>query len=202
VKTWSDLYVAHRTIRSIDGRWRQAIRSRLGKLAQAGHCDEGVRSRFSDQKDDKHKRLRRYSFRRDGADVAEPLTKLDHLRAARLSILGLVDTKREHLCMFTVMVEGQREDGSAWTLAVHLPDDRETEQNPSGDRQGLGACSHAVLHCHVGPDLDTGPKVRVPLPALGPVDALDWVLSQLVPTPQFELAPWAEVQAAIKKASA
>jgi hypothetical protein len=45
------------------------------------------------------------------------------------------------------------------------------------------------------------PKVRVPLPALGPVEALEWVLSQLVPEPQFEPALWAEVQSAQKKAA-
>ena len=55
---------------------------------------------------------------------------------------------------------------------------------------------------HVGPDRDTKPKVRVPLPAFSPVDALDWVLSQLVPTADFEPALWAKVQAALEEASA
>jgi hypothetical protein len=107
-----------------------------------------------------------------------------------------------HLHMFTVMVEGQRVDGSRWTLAVHLPDDQETDPNTAGDRQGRGAGGHAALHCHVGPDLDTAPEVRVPLPAINAAEALDWVLSQIVTTDDFEPAPWAKVQAALKKASA
>jgi len=54
----------------------------------------------------------------------------------------------------------------------------------------------------VGPDREMAPEVRVPLPALGPVEVLEWVLSQLVPTAQFEPAPWADVQTALKKVSA
>lgn len=106
--------------------------------------------------------------------------------------------RKDHLHMFTVMVEGERADGSKWTLAVHLPDD----EGPEGDRQGRGACGHAALHCHVGPDLDTAPEVRVPLPAISAADAFDWVLSQIIPTQEFERARWDDVQAALGKATA
>jgi hypothetical protein len=44
--------------------------------------------------------------------------------------------------------------------------------------------------------------VRVPLPAITAAEALDWVVSQILATDDFEPAPWAEVQAALKKASA
>lgn len=74
-------------------------------------------------------------------------------------------------------------------MAIHLPKDRESD----GDRQGSGACGHAALHCHVGPTLDADPKVRVPLPPLPPADALDWILSQVVPG--WEPTPWPEVMA-------
>jgi len=42
----------------------------------------------------------------------------------------------------------------------------------------------------MGPNLDAEPVIRVPLPAIGPSEALEWVISQLVPTPAFEPAPW------------
>lgn len=197
MKTWIDLYAGHRQARTVAPSWTTAVRKKLIALAAAGHCDESIRGRFSNQNLGD---LAEWSIRKNGSQVAEPLTGLADLETAEISVLGLVN-KRGHLHAFTVSVEGKRRDGSPWTLAVHLPDDRETTQNPSGDRQGFGACSHAALHCHVGPDLDTRPAVRVPLPALGPVEALEWVFSQLVPTTPFEPAPWAEVQDALEHAS-
>jgi hypothetical protein len=79
---------------------------------------------------------------------------------------------------------------------------QEPARSQKGDRQGRGAGGHAALHCHVGPDLETAPEVRVPLPAINAAEALDWVLSQIIPTDGFEPAPWADVQAALQKASA
>lgn len=198
MKTWIDLYTRHRELRAVDPSWTPEVRKKLVALANAGHCDTSIQGRFSYQN---RGHLTEWSIRKNGAQAAEPLRGLADLATAEISVLGLVN-KRGHLHAFTVSVEGKRANGSTWALAVHLPDDRETEQNPSGDRQGLGACSHAALHCHVGPDLVTGPAVRVPLPALSPVEVLEWVLSQLVPTPQFEPAPWARVQATLEKAPA
>jgi hypothetical protein len=76
---------------------------------------------------------------------------------------------------------------------VHLHDDRVSAKNPGGDRAGHGACGHAALHAHVGPTMNDEPKVRVPLPGLGAGQALEWVLSQVVPTLDFEAAPWASI---------
>ncbi len=148
MKTWIDLYASHRQARAVAASWTTDVRKKLIALAAAGHCDATIRGRFSN-----HNRgdLAEWSIRRDGAQAAEPLTGLPGLATAELSVLGLMNT-RGHLHAFTVSVEGKRADGSMWALAVHLPDDRETEHNPNGDRQGLGACSHAALHCHVGPD--------------------------------------------------
>jgi len=197
VKNWRDLYASHRQVRAVPLSWTSELRKKLIALADAGHCDTTIRGRFSNQSLGE---LVEWSIRRNGAQAAEPLAGLADLETAELSVLALV-SRNGHLHAFTVSVEGKRRDGSSWALAVHLPDDRETAQNPDGDRQGLGACGHAALHCHVGPDLDTGPKVRVPLPALGPVEVLDWVLSQLVPTMAFEPAPWSSVLAPMRKAS-
>jgi hypothetical protein len=122
-----------------------------------------------------------------------------HLQEARLSVLLLLDATKKHLHQLTVMIEGRRRDGSDWTIAVHLPDDRETEKTRSGDRQGHGACGHAALHCHVGPTLDTQPKVRVPLPPLAAGEVVQWVMSQIVPTLAFEPAPWPRVVEALAR---
>lgn len=197
MKTWIGLYQSHRKARTVELSWSTKVRNKLIALADAKHCDGEIRSRFTHRN---RGDLVEWSIRKNGAQVAEPLTGLADLETAEISVLALV-SKRGHLHAFTVSVEGMRKDGTLWTLAVDLPDDRETSKNPNGDRQGLGACSHAAFHCHVGPDRTTAPEVRVPLPALGPVEALEWVLSQIVPTSEFEPAPWAEVQAALKKAS-
>lgn len=197
MKAWIDLYDSHRKVRAVAPSWTTEVRKKLSALADAGHCDNSIRGRFSNQHLGD---LVEWSIRKNGVQVAEPLTGLADLETAEISVLGLVH-KRGHLHAFTVSVEGKRKDGTTWALAVDLPDDRVTTKNPDGDRQGLGACSHAAFHCHVGPDRKTAPEVRVPLPALGPVEALEWVLSQLVPTAKFEPAPWPEVQAALKKAS-
>jgi hypothetical protein len=197
VRTWTDLYVSHRRVRTVPASWTTEVRKKLIALADAKHCDEAIRGRFSNQSLGD---VVEWSIRKNGSRAAEPLTGLADLESAEISVEGLV-SKRGHLHAFTVSVQGKRKDGSSWSLAVDLPDDRETTKNPSGDRQGLGACSHAAFHCHVGTDRKTAPEVRVPLPALGPADALEWVLSQLVPTAKFEPALWAEVQAALEKAS-
>ncbi|AUX29551.1 MULTISPECIES: hypothetical protein [Sorangium] len=199
MKSWVDLYRAQRDVRSLSSStWTDEIRKRLIALSKAGHCDTSVKGRFTYKHNGS---LLEWSIR-DGSSTAPlPLQKIPDLTSAELSLMALAD-RSNHLHQFTVMVEGKRADGSAWALAVHFEDDRVTEKNPGGDRKGTGACGHAAFHCHVGPGLDVAPKVRVPLPAVGPVEALDWVLSQLVPTSRFEPAPWAQVQAALKKASA
>ncbi len=197
MKPWVDLYRAHKSARKLgSAKWDKEFRTRLIKLAEAGHCDQNIEGRFTYVKNPEKAGLVEWSIR------PEPLTlnRIPHLASTKLSLMALTD-RSGHLHMFTVMVEGERSDGTKWTLAVHLPDDRETEKNPQGDRQGRGACGHAALHCHVGPDLQTAPEVRVPLPGISAAEALDWVLSQIITTHDFEPAPWAEVQAALKKAS-
>ncbi|MGE0325838.1 MAG: hypothetical protein AB7S68_26155 [Polyangiaceae bacterium] len=195
MKPWVELYAAHRDARRLEsGKWDREFRSRLIKLANAGFCERSVQGRFSYGKNARKRGLLEWS-------ISEPaeLTGVPHLTVATLSLMALTDRDGGHLHMFTVTIEGERLDGTRWTLAVHLPDDRETDKNPDGDRQGRGACGHAALHCHVGPDLKTGPEVRVPMPNVNAADAFDWVLSQIVPTAEFEPAGWADVQEELKK---
>jgi hypothetical protein len=47
--------------------------------------------------------------------------------------------------------------------------------------------------------MDTEPKVRAPLPSIDATDALDWVLSQILPKSEFEPAPWPDVENVLKK---
>lgn len=199
MKAWVDLYVAHRAARTIgNSKWSGELRKRLVALSEAGHCDPSIQGRFTYRKDKDDLLSWSILGQSGGASSSISLRKLPGLASADLTVMARV-SRHDHLHEFTVMVEGHRADGSTWVLAVHLPDDRETPQNPSRDRQGLGACGHAALHCHVGPDLDTAPEVRVPLPPLGPVEILEWVITQILPTAPFEPAPWVAVQAALKK---
>lgn len=195
MKPWVDLYRAQTAVRSISKSTYGELRKRLIALSAKGYCAASVQGRFTYQS---RENLFEFSIR-DGCGQAAPISlqQLADLSSAELSVMGLLDPRRNHLHQFTVMVEGKRADGSAWALAVHFEDDRITDNNKDADRKGTGAGSHAAFHCHVGPGLDVAPKVRVPLPALGPVEALEWVLSQLVPKATFEPAPWPEVQAAL-----
>lgn len=192
---WVNLYSTHRQIRAAALTWTGEVRKRLVALADAGHCDASIRGRFRGKN---RGDFAEWSIRGvNGGEIAEPLNNLTTLATARITILALVHNSG-HLHAFTMSVEGERPDGSKWALAVHLPDDR-VAHNEDGDRQGLGGCSHAALHCHVGPDLETAPNVRVPLPALSPVELVEWVLSQLVPTDAFEPAKWSDVVAALTR---
>jgi hypothetical protein len=191
VKPWIDLYQQHQRARARAGETATAeIRARLRQLVDRGHCDPSLPSRFTYGKNS-DAGLREWSIKR--AENGEPLQGLPTLRDARLTILLLTGTRTNDLHELTIMLEGRTPADARWCVALHLPDDRSP---PHHDRQGSGACSHAALHCHVGPTLDDEPKVRVPLPALTPADALDWVLSQVVPG--YEPAPWPAVVAARK----
>lgn len=198
MKAWVDLYRDQRAARKLASTWSAELRKRLVALATAGHCDKSVEGRFTWKNDGG---LVAWSIRDGGVAAPLRLEAIGDLASAELSVMALAD-RRDHLHQFTVMVEGKRPDGTAWAIAVHFEDDRVTQKSPCGDQKGTGACGHAAFHSHVGPGLDLGPKVRVPLPAFGPVEALEWVLSQIVPTAAFEPAPWPAVRASLEKASA
>jgi hypothetical protein len=115
---------------------------------------------------------------------------LHGVQDARLTLLALISRRTERVHHFTAMIEGVTSKRLMWVAAVHLEDDHEP---PNNDRKGEGACGHAAFHCHVGPTMDDDPKVRVPFPAVGPVAALDWLLSIVIPG--WEPAPWQQVVA-------
>lgn len=200
MKPWLQLYQEHEKLRENAQTTVGDIRRVLREAAEQQPSifeDLFVASRLSQRS---NARSQRQSYELN----VEPLSvwKLPendqaecHLDNAKLTVLLLVDRRRNHLHQLTMMVEGTRKDDeSPWTIAVHLPDDTA----PDGGHQGHGAGGHALLHCHVGPDMNTQPKFRVPLPPLGAGALLEWLLSQVVPTIAFEPAPWPDIVAATK----
>ncbi|HEX7840581.1 MAG TPA: hypothetical protein VF469_24045 [Kofleriaceae bacterium] len=181
--TWHALYEQHCAMRAEPGDLQSSLRKRLIDLADRGHCNKTIKGRFT-----RNQRGRLFELRIDAADDREPLRALHGLDDAYLRVLALVSFRTGHVHHFTAMIEGVTATRSPWVAAVHLEDDREP---PDHDRKGSGACGHAAFHCHVGPTMEHEPKVRVPFPAVGPVGALDWLLSIVIPA--WEPVRWARV---------
>jgi hypothetical protein len=180
VKVWTDLYLEHQKTRRAAGKsWSTEVRKRLTKVMH--HCRVAPRP-FTNERNGNLE-----NWRIPGGPIQ--LSNLPGVATAKLDVLVRSDAGTGHIHEFNVLAEGTREDASPWTIAVHLPDDR---RQPDGDRQGLGACSHAALHCHVGPTLDDEPKVRVPLPPLSLPDVLDWLIAQVTQAEDVEPAPWTD----------
>jgi hypothetical protein len=182
MKVWHELYERHREIRS-GADLASELRRRLVKLAEQRHCAPTIRGRFS-WTSGARRELSIKPAGESGGQSGEPLLALPTLGDARLTVLVLIN-RDGHVRQFTAMIEGNTRQGVPWVAAVHLDDCGEARDQ---DRMGNGACSHAAFHCHVGPTLDDEPKVRVPLPAVSLPDALDWLLSTVIPG--WEPAPW------------
>ena len=190
MRGWCALYQGHRDMRSVSTDLATSLRRQLIALAERGHCARTIQGRFTRRERVGLREL--YIQPLDHTDQREPLVGLRSLEDARLTVLALVGRRADRVHQFTAMIEGMAPGGRKWAAAVHLEDDRTADEQ---DRKGSGACSHAAFHCHVGPTLDDEPKVRVPLPPVGPAGALDWLLSIVVPG--WEPAPWPEVVAAL-----
>ena len=184
---WIELYRAHqRVMRHVDPRLAGVIRARLARLAEMGHCDRSAAHRFTNAKNERGRR-REWFIRspEPGLAPGEPLFELPELLNGRLSIQAITDTSNKQLFAFSAMLAGEAPLGSPRTVAAHFVD------RPSG----RGGCGHALFHCHVGPTLEAQPRVRVPLPPVGPVGILDWLLAIVVPA--WEPAPWPKLLAAL-----
>jgi len=183
------LYQEHTAMREASRRSLGAdIRTLLVRFAEQGHCDQTIQGRFTS---DLNGSCRKWSIRAAmDQPPGEALRELQDLNEARLVVLAEEHKRNGHLVQFTAMIEGKTKAGADWVVAVHL--ERDTDDKDA-DRKGAGACSHAVFHCHVGPNLDARPKVRVPMPAVGAAAALDWLLAQLAL--DWEPAPWPSVVA-------
>lgn len=206
MKEWLDLYQSHRDLRRTDG--REIITDLRRLLKKLGELQPSVFNKHIQQrlqpKNNNQNYVREYRLGDGGEYIATwNLSEGDqekvYLEKALLTVQLLLNAASGYLYMMTLMVEGTKHDGSPWTIAIHLSDDRETGKNPDGDRQGHGAGGHAALHCHVGPTLDDTPKVRVPLPPLSPAALLAWLMTQVVPTSSVEPAPWTDILEALQK---
>ncbi len=184
-RPWVELHRAHRSMRSVSDTLDRDLRRLLTELVARGHCDGTVPHSFSDSAGQDGTRV----WRRSGPFE---LRELPTLTDAKLAVMMKTSRRRNHLHQFTVSVDGTTPAGATWVVAVDLDDDLK------GPHMAAGACGHASLHCHVGPTRVTPPEVRVPFPAVGPVGALDWVLSQVIPG--WEPAPWADVVALLDAA--
>ena len=193
MKEWRALYQQHGEMRASSAELMNALRRPLLALADRGHCAKTIQGRFTRRQRGAHREL--YIQPIDPSDEREPLMELPDLDHTHLTVLALISLKSDRMHQFTAMIEGTTKVGLPWAAAVHLEDDSDPKEQ---DRRGSGACGHAAFHCHVGPTLDHEPKVRVPLPAVGPAGALDWLLSIVVPG--WEPAPWPEVIAARSRA--
>lgn len=180
---WQKLYDRHTKDRMRAKESLTAVRHVLQKFRSKTGLPQGFSAQWASE-------LNRESgvvewFMADRIGVV-PLKETADLADVRLTLLALADGRANHLRQFTAMLEGKSvRGGTPWTVAIHLADDRADDE---GDRQGTGACGHAAWHCHVGPDLNAKPKVRVPLPGLKPADALSWLLTTLVA--DMEPARW------------
>lgn len=207
MKPWVELYRQHGALRSMkDEEAANEVRVVLRRLSEKPHpiLRHGAPSRFN-KATIPHSASVTYTLGRDRAGEPLTLRALPEivraevaLKHATLTVLLRFDRREHHLQELAVMLSGARHDDSPWALAVHLPHDARTPAHPRGDRDGLGACGHAALHCHIGPTLDMKPKVRVPFPALRPAQILEWAVAQVVPAPTFEPAPWSGVDAMLR----
>jgi hypothetical protein len=171
---WQELHQAHEAARALPGpkSLGNEVRRKLHLLAQKGLCSASAPSWVTERTWGD----RRF-FELRGSQSIE-LGSVEPLIEAKLSLSALTSRRGERIEKFTIKLEAISRPARPFVVSVEL-----TEK-----ADGQGACGHALLHCHIGPDHEVKPQIRVPLPALKPWDALDWVLSQIIP--EWEPAPW------------
>jgi hypothetical protein len=197
---WVYLHQQHSELRAGHERTVDRLKGPLRRLAGLkAYCDRSLPWFLKTTKADG--RVIVFTQPHGGSAGPIELQNLPDLTNARLSIQATIQSTSGRMNEFSAAISGKTAAGVDWTVAIHLENElrRPAEEGWSGDWRGDGACSHAIFHCHVGPDLDAKPKVRVPLPAVGPEHALDWLLATVVPG--FEPMPWADVNKLLAKAS-
>lgn len=162
------------------------LRKRVAWLAERGHCSRVYQGRLSDKTKDKRSRRTQVMIKGEQSPIGDPipLLNLPNVEHPKLWIYALLDDSDKRLLKFTVRLDAQwSADKVPFTISVEL-DDR---------TMGSGACGHPILHCHMGVDHDRRPQFRLPLPALTPWEALDWLITQL--DEAHEPAPWGALMA-------
>lgn len=182
---WADLYDQHEATRDVSRHQRvdNLLRLRLRALAARGACDPMSAPLLTYRK--KPPRGKREIWIATGANAARAPDEVgtieietDKLADAQLSISVLLDHGETRVEKYTIRLEGRDAADQPRLISVEL----------DGEPMGSGACGHPLLHCHIGPDHATVPEVRVPVAAMRPWEALDWVLSVVIPN--WEPLPW------------
>lgn len=197
---WVDLHDQQSRLREGRKDVVDQLKAPLRRLASLKkHCDESLPWFLKTKQADG--RLTVFTQPHNGPVGPVELNELPDLSGARLSIQATLELKTFRIYQFSAAISGKTPVGVDWTVAIHLDNELGTPvaNGWRGDWRGDGACCHAILHCHVGPDLDAKPKVRVPFPAVGPEHALDWLLATVIPG--FEPMPWTAVNQLLAKAT-
>ena len=184
---WADLAHQHEAARNVSHtKVDTLLRDRVKGLVKREHCADRYLGKVTFKKGLRGDKAEIYVAGRDdtawGEDI--PLHDLPDVDEVKLSIHVVLDDRQRRLAKYTIRLSGlYRTTRAPWIASVEL-DDR---------RLGAGACGHAIIHCHVGPDHDITPQFRLPCPPLKPWDALDWLLAMVVPG--WEPVPWPAVPA-------
>jgi hypothetical protein len=180
---WTDLYASHEAARALGTQdVANELRTRVKGLVKRKLCDQMFTGKVEYKRNGSRGKKEIWVKGNDGPMGAPiPLAGLPDLPEARLSMAAMVDGAS--IEKFTVRLEGTTADDRPWLVSVEM----------DSEPMGSGACGHPVIHCHVGPDHVAKPEVRVPMPALKPWDALDWVLCQVIE--DWEPLAWPQVHA-------
>jgi len=184
--TWQELYVAHRELRRwgtdrLDNEWRR----RIAALSKRGHCPPTSAPQVTRQTNREYGRTEV----RVGGSGFIALDNLHAALAGRLFLHAMMCHRSRRIDSFVVCIEAKTRDTQCpFIVSVEMH-----EYGEDGRPYGPGACGHALVHCHVGPDHRSEPQVRVPFPPVGAVAALDWALTVVVP--DWEPAPWNAIEA-------
>lgn len=157
---------------------------RLREVADLRLCDPAVQGWFTSEKD--NLTISGAAPAKVGEWPAIPLHDLEHIDDALLTLSVTFD--RIGVKAYSIQLRGKRRiaDAPPWYARVDL--DGIGEET----KKGVGLCSHAVLHAHVGttPENDHVPSddplgerkrfsTRVPMPWVEPIDALNWLLATI-----------------------
>lgn len=161
---------------------QKSLVGRLQHVASLRLCDPEVKGWFTTRGGELT--LSGAAPGRVGEWPAIPLKDLEHIDEALLTLSVTFD--KIGVVAYSIQLRGRRRiaDAPAWYARVDL------DGIGADAKKGVGLCSHAVLHAHVGttPESDHVPSedplgerkrfsTRVPMPWLGPVDALNWLLA-------------------------
>lgn len=183
---WAELHERHEALRDLGScNVGNELRKRVRTMADRGWCEEGLVGRLTDKNNGDNGLVA--TLVTGGDKFGAPIElELPGLRRAVLHLYVLHDGRKKRLLKFTVRLEvvwPAVADGPERPMLLSIEFDDKT--------MGSGACGHPLLHAHVGHDHDHKPQLRLPVAAMRPWDAVDWLICQV--DPSYEPSPWAEV---------